>query len=194
LSYEDHVTDETGNCVSWCPACGPTCPHGNNIKECGECAREVMNPYNHVADSEEKRACEILKGLVDPPPETEEVKVYQSIKSNTMLDIAIGGVTVRSCIDCGVLVVGGPTRCTRCAMHDLEVPSDDIERWRAAKQAMKKAARPFLNDKEWLRLSKSLRGLFSGYTDCDVCNGNGTVVVGGYHEPCVVCNGTGEAP
>ena len=23
--------------------------------------------------------------------------------------------TVRECIDCGVIVVGGPTRCTRCA-------------------------------------------------------------------------------
>jgi hypothetical protein len=30
------------------------------------------------------------------------------------LQIAIGGITVRECITCGCLTVGGPTRCLRC--------------------------------------------------------------------------------
>ena len=35
-----HITNEVGECVSWCPACGPQCRHGNNSKECQECKAE----------------------------------------------------------------------------------------------------------------------------------------------------------
>lgn len=108
-----------------------------------------------------------------PPPEMNEVKVYEAEKSNVILDIAIGGVTVRSCSDCGVLVVGGPTRCTRCAMHDPMIPSDDIHRRRMAKAAAKKAVRPFLNEKEFLQFSRALRGVFTEPIACDTCNGTG---------------------
>ena len=32
-----HITDEHGDCVPWCPKCGPACKHGNNSLECQEC-------------------------------------------------------------------------------------------------------------------------------------------------------------
>ena len=64
-----------------------------------------------------------------------------------------------------------------------------------AKAAAKKAVRPFLNEKEFLQFSRALRGAFTEPIDCDTCHGNGTVSVpGAGHQPCVVCNGTGETP
>ena len=38
---------------------------------------------------------------------------------NARLHIAMGGITVRECITCGCLTVGGPTRCLRC-VKELE--------------------------------------------------------------------------
>jgi hypothetical protein len=35
--------------------------------------------------------------------------------SDLVFDGTIGGATIRSCIDCGALVAGGPTRCGFCA-------------------------------------------------------------------------------
>lgn len=35
-----HITNEYGDCVHWCPACGPVCKHGDNSFECEECKAE----------------------------------------------------------------------------------------------------------------------------------------------------------
>jgi len=35
-----HVTNDEGDCVSWCPACGPVCEHGDNSLECEECKKK----------------------------------------------------------------------------------------------------------------------------------------------------------
>lgn len=32
-----HIVNWAGECVPWCPACGPACKHGENSYECEEC-------------------------------------------------------------------------------------------------------------------------------------------------------------
>jgi hypothetical protein len=34
-----HVVSACGDCVPWCPACGPACSHGENSFECATCKR-----------------------------------------------------------------------------------------------------------------------------------------------------------
>lgn len=35
---QPHVTSSHGDCVAWCPACGPQCEHGDNSLTCSKCA------------------------------------------------------------------------------------------------------------------------------------------------------------
>jgi len=39
-AMKKHITKDDGDCVSWCPACGPACKHGENSKECTKCETE----------------------------------------------------------------------------------------------------------------------------------------------------------
>jgi len=41
-AHNGHITDEYGDCVHWCPRCGPQCKHGNNSLECLECQAEMV--------------------------------------------------------------------------------------------------------------------------------------------------------
>ena len=42
VHIDKHITNEFGDCVSWCSACGPICEHGDNSKECEQCKGEKL--------------------------------------------------------------------------------------------------------------------------------------------------------
>ena len=50
---------------------------------------------------------------------TDDGRIIKGVKSNIDGFVEELGCTVRSCIDCGALVGGGPTRCIRC-VRELE--------------------------------------------------------------------------
>lgn len=50
LNKKEHIISETGECVEWCPACGPECRHGYNSYECKLCkAKKVYIVHENIA-------------------------------------------------------------------------------------------------------------------------------------------------
>lgn len=60
-----HITNEEGDCVSWCPACGPACKLGENSKECAKCKLGVDCEVGHpeLAELSQSKSCNTCKHL-----------------------------------------------------------------------------------------------------------------------------------
>lgn len=84
---------------------------------------DAIAPWRSRALAAEAKLAEAAKEQVtrddDCPPDGHAVSVYASENGDTLAFPGSLFTTVRACIDCGVLINGGPTRCLTCADKPL---------------------------------------------------------------------------